>query len=199
MKFVFDLDDTICATDAYSEKYIAKFIKTHKLPINKVSTSARFAEKKFDWDYATANAWYKKYGDEMMFNFPCNKGAKKFLDKVHKAGHTIIIATARANDWHTDPETITKMWLKKMGIKYDKMYIGRVDKEAICAEEDADFFIDDDLEITKRVALEFSGKQKTCFLMTTDYNANLTSSEGVVRVLNFKDFYNKLKELNIKI
>lgn len=30
MVFVFDLDDTICETDKYSEKYILNFFKTHK-------------------------------------------------------------------------------------------------------------------------------------------------------------------------
>lgn len=32
MTFVFDLDDTICETDKYSEKYILNFFKINHLP-----------------------------------------------------------------------------------------------------------------------------------------------------------------------
>ena len=77
MVFVFDLDDTICDTDAYSEYYINKFIKDNKLPFKQVAKVVRFAEKKFDWDLETALNWYKQYGDKMRLEFPEKQNEKK--------------------------------------------------------------------------------------------------------------------------
>lgn len=202
MVFVFDLDDTVCETDAYSEYYIKKFIEDNKLPFNQVASVVRFAEKKFDWDTETALAWYKAHGDQMMLEFPCKPNAVKFINSLFDMGHTIVIATARATDWHTDPEGITKQWLKNNGIKYSKVYIGRVDKEQICEDEHADVFVDDDIKITGRVSEHFSGKdKKLCkpFLMTTNYNKTLDKADGVERVADFSDFASKLKQFGINL
>ncbi len=169
MVFVIDLDDTICDTDAFSEKYILKFFEEHGWKYKQIAKDVRFAEAKFDWDTKTAVEWYKKYGDEMMANFPCKEGAVEIINFLHVVGHKIVIATARANDWHTEPERITKEWIERNKIKCDKLCIGRVDKEKVCEEEDADVFVDDDVKITSRVAETFSGKKgKKVFLSTTD-------------------------------
>lgn len=202
MIFVFDLDDTVCETDSYSEEYISKFFKDNNLPYKQVLKTTRFAEKKFDWDNETALSWYKEYGDEMMLNFPCKANSIETINKLHDLGHKIIIATARANDWHSDPEGITLKWLKINGIKYDKIYIGRIDKEAICEEENADIFIDDDTKITKKVSEYFSTcdiSNKKSFLMTTDYNSNLEVPESVERIVDFNDFVIKLKKYGINL
>lgn len=197
MVFVFDLDDTICETDGYSEFYIKKFFAEHNLPYRQIASDVRFAESKFDWDRETALKWYKTYGDEMMLEFPCKANAVRCINFLHDSGHRIVIATARATDWHTKPEEITLKWLEKVGLKYDKIYIGRIDKEKICEEENADVFIDDDIKITQRVAEYFDGKKdKRCFLMTTNYNKNLEVSENAERVLDVADM---LKKLNLKV
>lgn len=192
MVFVFDLDDTVCETDKYSEYYIKKFFNDNNLPYKQVAQNVRFAEMKFDWDHDTALKWYKIYGDKMMYEFPCKEGAVEFINSLYDAGHEIIIATARANDWHTDPEGITISWLKKVGIKYTKLYVGRFDKEKICEIEDADFFIDDDIKICDRVREFFSTQKgdKKVYLSTTDYNRELTVNDKIKRFEN----YSVLKE-----
>lgn len=197
MIFVFDLDDTICDTDEYSEKYIGDFIKRHNLPFQQVAKAVRFAESKFDWDTETALKWYKEYGDDMMAEFPCKKNAVKFLQKIHQAGHKIVIATARATDWHTNPNEITLKWLADNKIPYDKIYIGRIDKERICEEVNADFFLDDDLAVVGKVANYFlqTGKKKQAFLSTTAYNQDLQITSGIVRVQDFDDLEKKLFDL----
>ena len=194
MVFVFDLDDTICDTDKFSEFYIRRFFQKHNLPYKQIANNVRFAEKKFNWDIETALKWYKTYGDKMMLEFPCKDNAVKIINSLHNNGHKIVIATARATDWHTEPEKITLEWLAKQDIKYDKIYIGRIDKEKICEEVNADIFIDDDLKITQRVAEYFKDKRnKHAFLYTTDYNKNLPLPNEVERILDFNDFAKKLE------
>ena len=71
-----------------------------------------------------------------------------------------------------------------MGLKYHKLYVGRVDKEAICHDENADVFVDDDLKITGRVAEYFAEKKKSgkTFLSTTEYNKKMELPKGVERL-----------------
>lgn len=183
MIFVFDLDDTLCDTDGFSEKYILKFIQSHNLPYKQIAKDVRFAEAKFDWDFETANKWYKEFGDEMMLHFPIKPKVVEVLEKLHKQGHRIIIATARATDWHTKPKQITLQWLENNHLPYDKVYIGRFDKERICEEENADFFVDDDLNIVAKVDEYFKqrGHGKT-FLSTTNYNKKFPVASGIERI-----------------
>ena len=189
MVFVFDLDDTICDTDGYSERYIEAFFVKYHYPYKQVATDVRFAEQKFDWDAETALFWYKEFGDDMMAEFPCKPYVLDVINRLHDAGHKIVIATARAKDWHTNPEEVTLKWLKDAKIKYDKIYIGRIDKEKICEEENADVFIDDDLKITENVSRYFDGKKgKRVFLSTTPYNKFKQLPDGVERARDFLDF-----------
>lgn len=189
MIFVFDLDDTICDTDGYSEKYIRKFLSQHHWPYKQVARNVRFAESKFDWSSEIALAWYKKYGDEMMLHFPCKPNAVKTLQALHDGGHQIIIATARATDWHTKPKEITLQWLAENKIPYDDIFIGRIDKERICEEVDADFFVDDDIAVVEKVAHYFAqaGKGRQAFLSTTNYNQDLSVPQDVKRIKSLQE------------
>lgn len=192
MVLVFDLDDTLCETDAYSKQYIQNFFKQNNLPYKQICNNARFADGLFDWTYEEALSWYKSYGDEMMLYFPPKPNVVKVVNRLHDLGHRIVIATARATDWHTDPEGITRQWLEINGIKYDKLYFGRVDKELICEAEQADVFVDDDLKITKRVAEYLNNAGIQVFMATTDFNKDIEVPTGVVRVNNIKEMIKEI-------
>lgn len=195
MIFVFDLDDTICETDKFSEKFIKKFIKQHKLPYKQICKVARFAEMKFDWSEIDAINWYKTYGDEMFLHFKVKNNSVKIINKLYNLGHTIIISTARNTDWHSEPEKYTKQWLKKVGLKYHKIYIGRQDKEEICKLENADFFIDDDFKLVTKVQSYFNtiNKGKT-FLSVTKYNKTLNISKNINKIKNLKKLLKEAKK-----
>lgn len=191
MIFVFDLDDTICDTNGYSEFYISKFFKDNNWPYKQITKIGRYAEMLFNWDHDTAWKWYKEFGDEMALHFPIKPNAKEVINALYDNGHTIIIATARTNDWHTKPYEITTKWLKDNKIKYHKLYYGRVDKEAICEEVDADFFIDDDIGIVTRVNDYFKSTNqphKQAFLTTSLYNEKLDITKDVIRIKDFNEF-----------
>ena len=90
---------------------------------------------------------------------------------------------------------MTLKWLADNKIPYDDIYIGRIDKERICEEVNADFFVDDDVAVVEKVAhfFEATGKRKQAFLSTTAYNQDLSSPNGVVRVKDFADLENKVQ------
>ena len=187
MVFVFDIDDTVSKTDEYSEKYISEFFVKNNMPYKKIADCTRFTEQKFDWDRETAQNWYIKFGDEMMLKFPCKDHSIEIINKLYDEGHKIIFATARANDWHTDPETVTKKWLEINKIKYHKLIIGRSDKELICEEENADVFVDDDLGIISRVATNPNLPNTKAFLATSNYNKDLEVPEFAFRLNSFEE------------
>ncbi len=193
MVFVFDLDDTVCDTDGYSEKFIIDFFKEHNMPLNKVKDISRFADGKFDWTEQEALEWYKAYGDKMMREFPDKDNAVSAINALYDEGHTIIIATARANDWHTDPEENTLYWLKVNNLKYHKLYMGRVDKEEICLSEKADVFIDDDISLTSKVVNHKGNERMKVFLCSTPYNKTVQTPNGVIRVESVADMIKYLK------
>ena len=195
MIFVFDIDDTICDTDGYSEWYIDRFIKEHNLPYKKVKDITRYAEQKYDWDEKTAVIWNITYGDEMMLNFPCKAGAKMMINALYDAGHTIIFLTARSVNWHKEPEKVTRMWLQNNGIKYHKLIIERVDKEQVCKDINADVFVDDDLEITSNVAMHCP-KTKV-FLMDSRYNHDKQNAGGTERIESLENLSFYLEEESV--
>lgn len=195
MIFVFDLDDTVCETDKYSEYYILNYFKDNNLPYKKIANDTRYAEKKFNWDFETALTWYKEHGDLMMSKFPCKDNAIETINRLYDDGHTIVISTARSTDWHTNPEEVTLKWLKENNIKYHKAYIGRSDKEAICKEIGADIFVDDDIKTTQRVADYFKScgiPTKKAFLMNSKYNINFDIDESISRTDSFNDLISKI-------
>ena len=192
MVFVFDLDDTVCDTDGYSEEFILKFFNEHNLPYKKIKDISRFADGKFDWTEEQALEWYKSYGDKMMREFPDKYNAVSVINKLYDAGHTIVIATARANDWHTDPEGNTLYWLQSKGLKYHKLYMGRVDKEEICLTERADVFIDDDISLTQKVVNREGNENMKVFLSSTPYNKTVSAPQGVIRVESISEMVKKV-------
>ena len=192
MVFVFDLDDTISLTDRYSEMYINEFFINYKFRYKQIAKQARFAEQLFDWDDETARFWYKEFGDEMMLEFPAKAGAVSTINGLHDAGHRIVIATKRSKTWHTDPVGVTKRWLRDIGIKYDKLYIGDIDKLQVCDKECADVFVDDDLTEVKTILKLLGGTGTRVFLASSDYNKTKPTPLGVERLDRMNDLPKKL-------
>ena len=200
MTFIFDLDDTICTTDVSSEQYIIDFIIKNNLPYKLAHPEERYTKQKFNWDDETSQTWYKQHGDHMILSFPCKPNAVKVINMLHEQGHRIVFATARSTDWYSQPKETTIAWLKKNDIKYDKLYTATSDKERICELENADFFLDDDVEITKRVAAYFSSVNKgKAFLMESKYNKDIQIPENIQRVKDLKEFISFLNEKSLEI
>lgn len=192
MVFVFDIDDTLCDTDGYSEKYISNFIAQNNLNIKQIAKVVRFAEMKFDWSVEDALVWYKTYGDQMALEFPLKPFAKETVNALHEMGHKIVLATARTTDWHVEPEKITFEWLDKNQIKFDKIYFGCSDKERVCIEENADVFVDDDIKICTRVLLHSKTKP---YLTKTAFNSTLEKPLGLEVIENLSYLLEKHEEL----
>ena len=65
------------------------------------------------------------------------------IKKLRKDGHKIYIITARDSEFHNDPYELSKTWLDKNNIEYDKLIVNARDKVKICKEQNVNIFIDD--------------------------------------------------------
>lgn len=72
-------------------------------------------------------------------------GVVEVIKKLKEDGHEIYIITARHELYHDDPYTLSKQWLDKHNIVYDKLVVNASNKGKVCLEENIDIHIDDQL------------------------------------------------------
>ena len=73
------------------------------------------------------------------------ENVREVLLKLKNKGFEIIIVTARDFEFHDDPYKLSKDWLDKNNILFDKLIVNARDKATVCEEENINIFIDDQL------------------------------------------------------
>lgn len=101
----------------------------------------------FDWTDEEEKTFYKENIERIAINLKAIEGASKYIKKLKQDGHTIYIISGRDNGEYTDPYNITKNWLEKYDIVYDKLFLvdayNSHSKTEICLENNIDIMIDD--------------------------------------------------------
>ena len=103
--------------------------------------------------------------------------------------NNIIIITARWDRKSGIIAKITKEWLKRNKINYEKLFIGHKDKRKISEECKIDVFIDDSYKTCEQIA----GLGIKTYMMDSIINKNL-EEKNWKRVYSWKDFE---KEMSI--
>ena len=185
MKIGIDIDDTMADTFDYLMPYIAEFfdVDIKYLKDRNISYSNLPKEmKERELEFA------KKYYDKVIPNTPFKTKVAEYIDKIKDLGHEIIIITARDKTLYTNEYKTTIEELKNNNIHYDKL-ICDFDKAKVCKIEQIDLFIDDCIANCNKVnelgieTILFSSK------------GNLTDKTDLYRVDNWKDIYEKVKEM----
>ena len=188
-----DIDDTL--TDIRDEVG-AEALKYAK------SLNKEIDEKKVVWDKNNNGSSFKeRYNlnyDELLYFFrniqeKITKKAKpredvvEVLKKLRKDGHKIYIVTARDSEFHNDPYELSKTWLDKNNIEYDKLIVDARDKAKACKEQNVDLFIDDKLSNCQGVSNEG---------ITTIRITNYTDPhQNIINKKNWKEIYEYIKQL----
>ena len=107
--------------------------------------------------------------------------AKEVIDKLKGLGHEIIIVTARDSEFHDDPYKLSKDWLDKNNILYDKLIINAREKASVCKKENIDIFIDDQLQNCLNIS-----KEGIKTIMISDKTNNL---ENITTLKNWNEIY----------
>lgn len=200
MRIGIDIDNVISNFD---EELLKEYIK-HDEELRStgiINTNADYIRRgMFDWTEDEEKTFYKENIERIAKNLNIIDGAKEYIDKLKQDGHKIYIITGRDNGDYSDPYTMTKEWLKKFNIYYDKLILtntykndehGKTEK---CKEYNIDIMIDDSWHIC-RDCIE---NNITTLLMDTQYNRE----EDIKRVYNWKEIYDfitnyKKKKINV--
>ena len=186
-----DIDDTL--TDIRDEVG-AEALKYAK------SLNKEIDEKKVVWDKNNNGSSFKeRYNlnyDELLYFFgniqeKITKKAKpredvvEVLKNLRKDGHKIYIVTARDSEFHHDLYGLSKTWLDKNNIEYDKLIVDARDKAKVCKEQNVD--LDDKLSNCQGVSNEG---------ITTIRITNYTDPhQNIINKKNWKEIYEYIKQL----
>ena len=163
MRIGIDIDDTITNTWNY---FIPLFSKQFNIPLEKLKKLPPYygAIK----DLVSLDEYFKlmREYENLMQDIPLKENVKEILTKLKSEGNTIIFITARSKQSYNDPYLISKTYLDKNNIPYDKLIVNGVEKGTICKEEKIDLFIDDSI----RNCTDVSNQGIEVLMMSANFN-----------------------------
>lgn len=188
MKFGIDIDDTIADTYeiicVYAYEYTMNVLK-REVKLNFCNCRQHdYSKTIFGWTDEESDKFWDLYLDKIFLNVKPFSLCSEYLSKLRNEGNEIIFITARYGE---SVERLTKEWLQKNNIIYDKLIVEAQYKGKVALENNIDIFIDDSLQN----CIEVSNLGIKSFLMNTRTNGELETGE-ITRVYNWLDIYNKI-------
>lgn len=190
-----DIDNTLTvvqeelnqAAFEYAKK-LGKDIKDANNPLEDIKNNGDTYKEKFKFNYDELQYFLRNIQEEIVNKAIPRVGAVETIHKLREEGHTIYIVTARDSEFHDDPYTLSKDWLKKNNIEYDKLIVNARQKAPICEHEKIQLFIDDQLNNCMDI-------QKTGIkvIRISDDNKEF---ENVTTLHNWNEIYKFIKEMS---
>lgn len=143
----------------------------------------------FDWSKEENDDFYYNNIQRIAMSLKLLNNAKEVIDKLKADGNEIYIITSRDNGEYVNPEKMTREWLEKYEIYFDKLILtGRYEKGPVCKENNIDIMIEDSIKNCEDI--ENNGVK--CYIMNTRYNQEETRFE---RVKRWNEIYSKISKL----
>ncbi len=184
-----DMDDTICSTN---ERIIVEADKYDKEVLGGTGIKdidAYEFTKMMGWPQEMKGQFFSDKLEYIMDNAEIKEGAKDVINKLHDEGKKIIIISFRKGKYIKDPYNLTKNWLERNGVHYDKIYVDTGSKVDECISEKVDLFIDDKESHCEDV----SSAGIKVLLFTNAYNHD---EKRFNRADNWNQVYDYIKEIN---
>ncbi len=194
MNIGIDIDDTIAKTseetDIYAKEYTEKVLK-RKFELKKIEIlDPMWARHLYGWSDEEDKNFWNLYYEKVMENVKPKDDAIEIINELSKENNIIII-TARWDRESGIISEITKKWIEKYNINYDKLFIGHLDKRDIVKENDIELFIDDSFKTCKQIS-EIGVRT---FIMDSRINKEM-KDDKLERVYSWKKIAEKIKEVN---
>lgn len=186
MNIGIDIDDTINKLHDILIVKAREFNKRENINFN-INESEWHWDKAFGWNDEQANKFLKENIEEAYLNAEIKDNAKQVINKLHSEGHKIVIITSRSKDHCKDPYEVSKTWLNKKGVNFDKLIVGSLQKEKECLENNIDVFIDDHVGFCEGV----SKTNIKVFMFNSPYNQNETKYK---RVYSWNEIYSEINK-----
>lgn len=192
MRIGIDIDNVISSFD---NALLKEFLKHDKTLRNKgiINENADYIGRgMFDWTLEEENKFYKENIERIAINLKPIHNAKEYIDKLKADGNEIYIISGRDNGEYTNPAEMTKNWLEKYKINYDKLILTNAyDKQAKadeCKKNNIDIMIED----STSTAINISKTSTKVLLMNTRFNQK---NQELERVMSWKEIYSKILAL----
>lgn len=194
MNIGIDIDDTIAKTseqtDIYAKEYTENVLK-RKFEFRKIEIlDPMWARHLYGWSDEEDKNFWNLYYEKVMENVKPKHDAIEIINELSKENNIIII-TARWDRESGIISEITKKWIEKYNINYDKLFIGHLDKRDIVKENDIELFIDDSFKTCKQIS-EIGVRT---FIMDSRINKEM-EDDKLERVFSWKEIAKKIKEVN---
>lgn len=188
MKIGIDIDNTITevqeelnnAAYEYAIK-LGKNINSAENALEDIKNNGDLYKKKFEFTYEELKYFLKDIQEEITNKAKPRINAVETINRLRKEGHKIFIITARVSEFHDDPYLLSKNWLDKNNIEYDKLIVNAREKGRVCKNENIDLFIDD--QLNNCIDVEREGIQ-TIRISNDDEKYN-----GIISLKNWKEIY----------
>ena len=195
MKIGIDIDNVISNFDEVLKK---EFLIHDKELRNTgiINPEAYMTKGMFDWTDDEIWTLYLENIGRITPSLDVIEGASKYIKKLKQDGHTIYIISGRDNGEYTDSYNMTKNWLEKYDITYDKLFLvdayNSHSKTEICLENNVDIMIDD----SKRMCTDIKKHGIRAFIMDTPYNRDTNEFK---RVCSWKEIYDIISNNKINV
>lgn len=193
MKIGVDVDNTITNTmpilKAYCRRYNDEVIKRN-LEMNEKGYSSRTL---YNWTPEENLVFCNKYLQEIVLQADIKENAREIIEKIKNEGNEIYIISARSEPTFIDPYNVTKGFLDRNNIVYDKIIVNCEDKYTYCKENGIDLIMDDEPQNVNPISeiipvIVFEGLQnEDC------------KGENVIKVNTWKEVYKEYRKIKEKL
>lgn len=192
MNIGLDIDNVISSFD---NALLKEYLKHDKQLRNTgiINENASYIRREmFDWSKEEDEKFYKENIERIAINLKPINRASEIIKKLKEDGNKIYIITGRENGEYTNPREMTKNWLEKYDIRYDKLiFTDAYDNHAKtveCIKNNIDIMVEDSTRICK----DLNENGIKVLQMETRFNERI---EGVERVNSWSGIYSKISQL----
>lgn len=152
-----------------------------------INNNGSFYKEKFKFSYEELKFFLKNIQEEIINKAKPRLGVIDTIKELKQKGHKIYIVTARTSEFHDDPYMLSKNWLDKNNIEYDKLIVNARQKAPVCVQENIDLFIDDQLNN----CIEISNIGTNTIRISNDKQ----QYENIVTLKNWNEIYKYIAEM----
>ncbi len=147
MRIGIDVDGVLNNIGDWHISYGKKFCVENNI-VRPVSLNAYFVKDIFHLTKEERNTFLNRYMVDLVHNIPIRYFASEVIKELKRMGHTIVILTARDNDFlvgeHAGKiEEYTRNWLNKHDVLYDEIITSSHSKTNDCFANGIDIMIED--------------------------------------------------------
>ncbi len=192
MKIGIDIDDTLTDIGEKLEQEAKKYAKQlgkEEQNISELSNKndGKILQRKYGFTYEELKYFLKEIHEGVTRCAVPRVNAKETIKKLKEKGHEIYIITARDSEFHDDPYQLSKDWLDKNKIEYDKLIVNAREKASICKQEEIDVFIDD--QLNNCIAVADIG------IKTIRISRDKTQYKNIITLENWEEINNYISKM----